>query len=233
MLRDPDVSRAELAADAIGVGPWLDTLLPHGLARADIVVAYGLPGVGASTLALTVAAHAAEYGPVAWITTAAERSLSELREMQERLDARHENISFIQLDHAADVVELMRQTLPAVCVVDRIQDLGGWKSSAVRAAYRALAHEARLRGTVLWLNSGSNASDEPFGLGRYVGDAAVVLRLHRPVVLAGARCADISATPLTVTVTGSGHRVVRHGLSVQLDLGESGLSRRNVQRATP
>lgn len=223
MLRDPDTGRAEPAGDAIGVGPWLDTLLPHGLAPADIVVAYGLPGVGASTLALTVAAHAANYGPVAWITTAGQRSLSQLREMQERLNIEHDKISFIQLDHAADVVELMRQTLPAVCVVDRIQDLGAWKSSAVRAAYRALAHEARMRGTVLWLNSRTNAADEPFGLGRYVGDVSLALRLHRPVVLAGARCADITTAPLTVTVTRSGHRVVPQGRSVQLGLGESGL----------
>lgn len=223
MLRDSAAGRADIAGHAISVGPWLDTLLPDGLARADIVVAYGLPGVGASTLALTVAAHAAECGPVAWITTAGERSLSELRELQERLDSRHDNISFIQLDHAADVVELMRQTLPAVCVVDRIQDLGGWKSSTVRAAYRALAHEARLRGTVLWLNSRTNAADEPFGFGRYVDDVSVALRLHRPVVLAGARCADITTTPLTVTVTRSGHRVVPRGRSVQLGLDESGL----------
>ena len=117
----------------------------------------------------------------------------------------------------------MRQTLPAVCVVDRIQDLGAWKSSAVRAAYRVLAHEARMRGTVLWLNSRTNASDEPFGLGRYVGDVSVALRLHRPVVLAGARCADIATAPLTVTVARSGHRVVPQGRSVQLGLGESGL----------
>lgn len=223
MLRDTDAGRADLAGHAIGVGPCLDTLLPYGLARADIVVAYGLPGVGASTLALTVAARAAEYGPVAWVTTAGERSLSELRELQERLDARHDKISFIQLDHATDVVKLMRQTLPAVCVVDRIQDLGGWKSSAVRAAYRGLAHEARLRGTVLWLNSRTNAADEPFGLGRYVDDVSVALRLHRPVVLAGARFADIATTLLTVTVARSGHRVVPRGRSVQLGLGESGL----------
>jgi KaiC/GvpD/RAD55 family RecA-like ATPase len=52
----------------IGVGPWLEPLLPQGIRRGDVAVVYGETGVGATTLALTIAAYAAGYGDVVWFS---------------------------------------------------------------------------------------------------------------------------------------------------------------------
>ena len=50
------------------MGPWLEPLLPEGIGRGVVALVYGQTGVGATTLALTIAAYAAGYGDVVWFS---------------------------------------------------------------------------------------------------------------------------------------------------------------------
>lgn len=69
LLMEIDPDRTQLPDGKIGVGPWLEPLLPQGIGRGEVALVYGRTGVGATTLALMVAAYAAGYGEVVWFST--------------------------------------------------------------------------------------------------------------------------------------------------------------------
>ena len=216
MRSDPD--RVDCGQGVVGVGPWLDALLPNGIKAGEVVLAYGAPGVGASTLGFTVAAHCAGYGSVAWITTPGERELDDVRRLARRLNAHHERLSGVSVENLTDVLEFLQERRPMMCVIDRIQDLGDWQPSAVRAAFKRLLAMGRETGTILWLNSGINDRNQPYALQRNVSDATHVLKLDRPT---SARPTN-QELPLTVSVAQSPDRALR-GQSVRLVMRFGGL----------
>lgn len=216
MSADPD--RVDRGEGVIGVGPWLDPLLPNGIKKGEVVLAYGAPGVGTSTLGFTVAAHCAGYGSVAWITTPGERAHDDIRMLAGRLNAHHERLSSVSVENLVDVLEFLQTHRPMMCVIDRIQDLGDWNPSAVSAAFQRLLTVGKETGATLWLNSGMNDRGQPYALQRHVSDATYILKLDRQI----SPMPTNQEPPLTVSLTQSPDATLR-GRSVRLAMRSGGL----------
>jgi predicted ATP-dependent serine protease len=145
------------------MGPWLDSLLPSGIRRGDVVLVYGETGVGATTLALTIAAYAAGYGEVVWYSARGCERRQQLIEHMKRLNAWHENqwiADEVDLDGLVDDLRVKR---PVFAVVDRLQDLVNWRGRDVPAAYEAIAETAAQTGTAVWINSAIDERGTPWG----------------------------------------------------------------------
>jgi KaiC/GvpD/RAD55 family RecA-like ATPase len=217
METDPD--RPPLPAGAVGVGPWLETLLPNGLKPGDTVVAYGDTGVGATTLGLTVAAYAAGYGDVVWFSAhGCERRDDLLRHMR-RLNAWHANQAIAEHASLEDILQELSSTKPSLAIVDRLQDLADWEKGGVESVYDSIVGAASESGSALWINSAideRSTLDRPWGLTSPSSHAhwfkLTRLKPRRP-----------DPNPLVVGDKGTGKRVV-------LELGENGLFPSGSQR---
>jgi hypothetical protein len=202
------------------MGPWLGSLLPLGIRRGDVVLAYGETGVGATTLALTIAAYAAGYGESVWYSARGCERRQQLIEHMKRLNAWHEN-QWVSDEADLDiVVDDLRVDPPLFAVVDRLQDLVDWRGRDVPAAYEAIVETAAQTGTAVWINS---AIDERSTLDRPWALTSPSSGTHW-FKLTRLKPRRLDPNPLVVTDKSAGKRVV-------LELGADGLfPRRSAAR---
>lgn len=166
LLMEIDPDRTQLPDGKIGVGPWLEPLLPQGIGRGEVALVYGRTGVGATTLALMVAAYAAGYGEVVWFSTPGCESREQLIQHMQRLNAWHPNQAIADRADLDYVLNDMQEIRPVLAVIDRLQDLADWTTRQVPAAYEAIAAAAAQTGTAVWINSAiteSPRADLPWG----------------------------------------------------------------------
>lgn len=200
-----------MPAGTIGVGPWLESLLPQGIRGGDVALVYGETGAGATTLALTIAAHAAGYGDVIWYSARGCEPRQQLLRQMKRLNAWHPNQAIADGVELETVLDDIRVERPVLAVIDRLQDLVDWMRRKIPAAYEAIAEVAAQTGTAVWINSAiaeSRRADLPWGL-TAAARPAHLYRIDR-------QHDGVDPNPLVVTDKRTGRQVV-------LDLGGSGL----------
>ncbi len=107
--------------------PELDRVLGGGLVSGVVILLAGEPGVGKSTLALDVAAKAAEKAktkndaPVLYIT--GEESAPQVRSRAERIGALHNNLLLAAESDLAKVLGHISEIKPSLLIVDSVQTL--------------------------------------------------------------------------------------------------------------
>jgi len=100
----------------------LDRVLGGGIVPASLVLVGGDPGIGKSTLLLTLAAHLArERGPVLYVS--GEESVHQIRLRAERLGALVERLLLFTETDLALVEEAARAISPCLLVIDSIQTM--------------------------------------------------------------------------------------------------------------
>lgn len=151
------VSAESAQARPSGVGE-LDRVLGGGIVPGAVILLAGEPGVGKSTLLLTVAANAARQakltgaGSVLYIT--GEESASQVRLRAARIDALADNLLLAAETELGAVLGQVEQANPALLIVDSVQTIasadvegsagGTSQVRAVAAAIIALAKERNI-----------------------------------------------------------------------------------------
>ena len=151
------VSAESAQARPSGVGE-LDRVLGGGIVPGAVILLAGEPGVGKSTLLLTVAANAARQakltgaGSVLYIT--GEESASQVRLRAARIDALADNLLLAAETELGAVLGQVEQANPALLIVDSVQTIasadvegsagGTSQVRAVAASIIALAKERNI-----------------------------------------------------------------------------------------
>lgn len=100
----------------------LDRVLGGGIVPASLVLVGGDPGIGKSTLLLSLAAHLArEQGTVLYVS--GEESARQIRLRAERLDALAERLLLLPESDLGQVEEAARKLAPILLIVDSIQTM--------------------------------------------------------------------------------------------------------------
>ena len=134
--------------------PELDRVLGGGVVPGSLVLLGGEPGIGKSTLLLTVAHRLAQKGlPVLYVS--AEESLSQTRLRADRLDALHEDL-YLLSETNMDVVEKEIQKIkPQVLIVDSVQTV---YVPALESAPGTVAQIREVTARVMHLSKGQGLS---------------------------------------------------------------------------
>lgn len=134
----------------------LDRVLGGGIVPGAVILLAGEPGVGKSTLLLSVAAQAAAQaeanglGPVLYVT--GEESASQVRLRGERIGAMHSHLHLAAEADLSRVMGHIQQTNPSLVIVDSVQTVsdptvdgvaGG--TAQVRAVAAVLVSAAKSR----------------------------------------------------------------------------------------
>ncbi|MDK2882502.1 MAG: hypothetical protein PWP58_838 [Bacillota bacterium] len=119
----PVTDIAPMALERMPTGSGeLDRVLGGGIVPASLVLVGGDPGIGKSTLLLTLAAHLArERGPVLYVS--GEESAQQIRLRAERLGALVERLLLFTETDLALVEEAARAVSPCLLVIDSIQTM--------------------------------------------------------------------------------------------------------------
>lgn len=165
--------------DPIAGGPLLAPLLPAGIKPGSVVVLSGDSGVGITSLTYLIAAHAARFGHVAWMSAPAEVTPSALRDLGFWLKSAHDNLYIEPLESVARAAAVIAADQPVMCVIDRFLDVMGHRLAVQDAHYDKLAGAAREYGTIVWINDGQDRRGTPYGLGRRLDDIDYRLQLTR------------------------------------------------------
>lgn len=102
-----------------GIGEF-DRVLGGGIVPGSVTVIGGDPGVGKSTLMLTLCAALADYRPL-YVT--GEESLEQLRFRAERLHLARQEIAVLSEQCLEDILAMLERYAPGLVVVDSIQTL--------------------------------------------------------------------------------------------------------------
>jgi len=124
-----DVAIESARARTSGV-PELDRVLGGGLVPGATILLAGEPGVGKSTLLLTVAAESARRG-LTTLYISGEESTSQVRLRAERLGALDKELWLASETELGSVISHIDEVKPALLVIDSIQTIG---SAAVDSA---------------------------------------------------------------------------------------------------
>jgi DNA repair protein RadA/Sms len=124
-----DVAIESARARTSGV-PELDRVLGGGLVPGAAILLAGEPGVGKSTLLLTVAAESARLG-LTTLYISGEESTSQVRLRAERLGALDKELWLASETELGSVISHIDQVQPALLIIDSIQTIG---SAAVDSA---------------------------------------------------------------------------------------------------
>ena len=116
-----DVDLASAKARSSGVGE-LDRVLGGGLVPGAAILLAGEPGVGKSTLLLTVAAETAKQGILA-LYISGEESASQVRLRAERLKAIDKNLWLAAESDLGAVIAQIDSVKPELLVIDSIQTI--------------------------------------------------------------------------------------------------------------
>ncbi|MEP6697559.1 MAG: DNA repair protein RadA [Pseudonocardiales bacterium] len=151
-----DVSVMAAASQPTGVGE-LDRVLGGGLVAGAVLLVAGEPGVGKSTLLLSVADRYAERGRPALMITG-EESIAQVRLRADRMDALHPNLYLAAETDLAAVMAHIDAVRPALLVVDSVQTISSPHAEGaaggvtqVRAVAAALVAVAKERGIAVVL----------------------------------------------------------------------------------
>jgi DNA repair protein RadA/Sms len=124
-----DVAIESARARTSGV-PELDRVLGGGLVPGAAILLAGEPGVGKSTLLLTVAAESARLG-LTTLYISGEESTSQVRLRAERLGALDKELWLASETELGSVISHIDEVQPALLIIDSIQTIG---SAAVDSA---------------------------------------------------------------------------------------------------
>jgi DNA repair protein RadA/Sms len=121
----PAVSISAVDATAAGVRPTglgeLDRVLGGGLVPGAVVLLAGEPGVGKSTLLLAAGRHAAQAGPVLYIT--GEESAAQVRLRADRIGAVAGNLYLAAETDLAALLGHVAVVKPKLLIVDSVQTI--------------------------------------------------------------------------------------------------------------
>lgn len=116
-----EVLATSAPAGATGIGEF-DRVLGGGLVPGAVVLIAGEPGIGKSTLALDVAAHAARAGTTA-LYVSGEESAAQVRLRAERIGAIADGLLLAAETDLATVLGHLERHRPGLLVVDSVQTL--------------------------------------------------------------------------------------------------------------
>ncbi len=139
-----DVDLASAKARSSGVGE-LDRVLGGGLVPGAAILLAGEPGVGKSTLLLTVAAETAKQGMLA-LYISGEESASQVRLRAERLNAIDKNLWLAAESDLGAVIAHIDSVKPELLVIDSIQTIS---SSAVDGAPGGITQVREIAATLI------------------------------------------------------------------------------------
>jgi DNA repair protein RadA/Sms len=111
---------ADVARASTGLAEF-DRVLGGGLVPGSVVLIGGDPGIGKSTLLLRVLANIAASGPACYVT--GEESLQQIALRAERLGVRSAPVELMAETHVETIVRSLRDSPPAVLVIDSVQTL--------------------------------------------------------------------------------------------------------------
>ncbi len=121
----PALPIGEVDASAAGARPTgldeLDRVLGGGLVPGAVVLLAGEPGVGKSTLLLEAGTHAAEAGPVLYIT--GEESAAQVRLRADRIGAVAGNLYLAAETDLASLLGHVAVVRPQLLIVDSVQTI--------------------------------------------------------------------------------------------------------------
>src|SRR5216683_418192 len=121
----PALPIAEVDATAAGARPTgldeLDRVLGGGLVPGAVVLLAGEPGVGKSTLLLEAGSHAAEVGPVLYIT--GEESAAQVRLRADRVGAVADHLYLAAETDLAALLGHVAVVRPQLLIVDSVQTI--------------------------------------------------------------------------------------------------------------
>ncbi|MBO3723728.1 DNA repair protein RadA [Actinomyces bowdenii] len=151
-----EISAEQARARSTGIGE-LDRVLGGGIVPGAVILLAGEPGVGKSTLLLTVAASCAaasrerDQGPVLYVT--GEESASQVRLRAERIEAIDPALLLAAETELGALLGHVAQARPSLLVVDSVQTIASARVegsaggvSQVRAVAGALIAVAKERG---------------------------------------------------------------------------------------
>lgn len=141
---------------ATGVGEF-DRVLGGGLVPGSVTLLAGDPGVGKSTLLLTVAHHWARSGRRA-LYVSAEESAGQIRMRADRIGCSHDEVYLAAVSDLHLVLEQIAAVQPTLVVVDSVQTISTAEADGVpggvtqvRAVTAALTRAAKPTGVALIL----------------------------------------------------------------------------------
>lgn len=151
-----DIDGADLPRRALGVGE-LDRVLGGGLVTGSLTVIGGEPGVGKSTLLLTVATRLAAAG-LRTLYVSAEESIGQTRMRAERTGALHEDLFLLAETDLSVVLDEIERLAPKALILDSVQtvyvpelDAAPGSVSQVREVTARVMHLAKNEGVSTFL----------------------------------------------------------------------------------
>jgi DNA repair protein RadA/Sms len=127
--------------------PELDRVLGGGLVPGSVVLLAGEPGVGKSTLLITVAAKVAGQGARCLVVTG-EESAAQVRLRADRIGALADNVFLAAETDLAAVLGHVDAVTPDVLIVDSVQTIG---TGAVDGSPGGVAQVREVAGTLIRL----------------------------------------------------------------------------------
>ncbi len=151
-----EVRGEEVPRRPLGIGE-IDRVLGGGLVRGSLTLIGGEPGVGKSTLLLTVAKQLAASG-IRTLYVSAEESVAQTRLRAERLGALHDQL-FLLAETDLDLVHAeIDRTAPEALIIDSVQtvyvsdlEAAPGSVSQVREVTARMMHLAKVRGISTFL----------------------------------------------------------------------------------
>ena len=143
-ITEVDITHAQARSTGIGE---LDRVLGGGIVPGGVVLLAGEPGVGKSTLLLTVAAHfagAVSPGKVLYIT--GEESASQVRLRAERISALRDKLLLAAETDLATVLGHIAQQAPQLVIVDSVQTIA---SAAVDGSAGGVSQVREVTGALI------------------------------------------------------------------------------------